>query len=626
MALEQHDGLEFPFWLWALPGAVVLKAVVAPATSVVVEPEPVAAPLPGPALPSVAGPTVAPSYEPGSAPTFEPPPPQAERRVSEAIRAAAHASAVSQATSQVSAAIEAHVQKQVSGQSAAKLAAVANHATAAFKHAVSPERVARETVRIEKKLRAEADTLLRAGVSVSGIEALAKSKTSALRKQAENAALRATAPLRDIARKVPAPLRKDVERAVAPLQKSLEQEASRALAPLKKQAEKTAAEVGEKLGLDQARKLAGDTLKKLQLPNIPVTLPTELTVSGVKDAVYSAGKKKLQEAMQSAIGFSIPLPNKFSAKELERTVTGLLPRDAKEALEKGLDLGVQAASSALSSALVGATVGSAIPGLGTVIGLGVALGIGVLKSALLKALKETHSYQLRCKSEDKYKSKLPELSPIELLPWIAKKRFEMSKAIAEEEKRTGCGLTPYNTGLRQLGQQCFEISKSTVGTLGLPQLDRLIPLYSKAPVQEWRFDKGQVQRGGAVTGGSRQVVLDVSATGRDLAELLRLMVARKAALTALVAQANNVDRLQPSELAPLRYALVTEIGHAALQYQLTASGDAKAWLGKLGGLMGKLVKREAASVAAMKTRYDQDAKREAELKKQGKTGVVTGIV
>lgn len=388
-----------------------------------------------------------------------------------------------------------------------------------------------------------------------------------------------------------------------------------------------ARDVTKEVGLDQAKNIAQDTLRKMNVPNVPVVLPTKLTPEGIKDAAYNTGKQYLQGAMQSTLGFSVPLPAKLSVKEIEKTLTGLLPSDAKEAIQIGLDIGTQVAASAISSALTGAVAGSIIPGLGTVIGIGVALGINAIKGALKKAFTEKHAFQQRCKSEDKYKVDLPKLAPVELLPWIAQKRFDMSKAIAEQQKKTHCGLTPYDSGLSQLGHEVFEIVKVTIPVIGLGQVNRLLPLYERAPRQTWYWDSGRIQRGGAIVGGTNRVLLGtVTGTSQEIADTLALLRARKTKLSQLVSQANRADKLQPSELAPLRFELVTELRNAAAQYQITQSAESKKWLSELGGYMQRVAKREGADFDEMKRRYEQDKIRAAQLKAQGKATVVTGIV
>lgn len=577
MAVERGEGLEFPDWLRALPARVA---------------EPVPAPPPGVAL----SPAYA-SRVPSAGSTFPEAvrPASAQSRVSDAIRAAAHASAVSQATQQ------------------------------AF---VDPGRVARETARIEQKLRAEAENLKRAGMSAANIEALVKRKTVALRKKTERAVKALPAPVRhEIARQA--------EQAVAPIKR----EASKLVAPALVAVRQEATKIGRQLGVDQATQAFRDFGKKMGIPNIPVALPADLTPAAIRDAAYNTGRKMVQDRLAQATGVSLPLPNAVSVKAIKKWADDLVPDDARQAIEMGVDIGLSATTSAVSSILAGAIGGSVVPGLGTVIGIGVALGVAALKSVVKEALTEKHAAQQLCKADDKLYQQyvkqasgraagvqLPKLSPLQYVPWVAQKSFEASKVVAEEQSRTKCGRTPYMTTLRQIGKNVFEPAKATVPVLGLQQLDQLIPLYDKAPKQEYFWDKGRIQPGGHIVGGTGKVLFGPSAAGYDVSTLLKLMQTRHAQLQALVAQASRVESLPPNAIAPLRFNLVTEIRNATMMYQLDPNKLTEAWLKMLMGFLARLVRTEAAAVGAMKSRYEQDLKREAELKKQGKTGVVTGII
>jgi hypothetical protein len=449
-----------------------------------------------------------------------------------------------------------------------------------------------------------------------------------VQRRAERAAKAIPAPLRPAIDKATAPLQRDAVKAgkatVAPAVQAGKAAVDQVLAPIKAEATK----LGRQLGVGEATKAFRDFGKKMGIPNIPVQLPTDLSPAGIRDAAYNTGKKIAQEQFKRVTGLPLPLPPAVSIKAITKWADDLVPNDARQAIEMAIDVGLSATTSAVSAILTGAIGGSIVPGLGTVIGIGVALGVAVLKGVVKEALIESHAYQKVCeKDKDSKKYFLAPLSPLELVPWIAQKSFDVSKAVADEQHRTKCGLTPYSTGLRTRGKYAFDFTKATVPLLGVQQLDRLIQIYDHAPKQAYFWDTGRRQAGGAIVGGTGKVLLRPSAAGQDVSTILTLMKARKVQVQNLVSRASRVEKLQPNELAPLRFELVTEIGKATTLYQLDPSpSTTEAWLKQLMGYLGRLVRTEAAAVGAMKARYEQDLRKEAELKKQGKTGVVYGII
>ena len=248
---------------------------------------------------------------------------------------------------------------------------------------MAPGHVARETVRIEQKLRAEAETLKRAGMSAANIEALVKSKTGVLLKKTERA--------------VKAEIARRAKQAVAPIKR----EASKLVEPALVAVRQEATQIGRQLGVGEAAKLFTDFGKKMGIPNLPWTPPTDLTLNGVRDAAYNTGRKMVEERFKQATGIPISFPAAPSVKAIKKWADDLVPDDARQAIEMGIDIGLSAATSAVSSILAGAVIGSAIPGLGTVIGIGVALGVAALKGVVKEALTEKHASQQLCKADDR---------------------------------------------------------------------------------------------------------------------------------------------------------------------------------------------------------------------------------
>jgi hypothetical protein len=667
MSLERDDenGLEFPWLLLALPGAVVLRKVATATQSApmppLVQPQPVrlqsATTAPGlepsvPQRPFALQPLPSGFVREDVTPPPQPPPaPMSlpEMRVEAAVREVASAAVAQHAAKQASARFEARTQDLQIKTPAAAQAAVES-AAKQLQADVARAPAAQNIARVERGVRDEVRKLEKAGIAPAEIERRAKKKATEMRKDAGRRVQKAVAPVQKAIKKLPAPVRRAGAAALAPVRREAERVVKQATAPIRREATRAAetllapvrqaaTQAGRQLGVDQATQAFRDFGKKMGIPNIPVVLPTDLTPAGIRDAAYNTGRKMAQEQFAKATGLPLPLPPAISVKAIKKWADDLVPDDARQAIEMAVDIGLSATTSAVSAILAGAIGGSVIPGLGTVIGIGVALGVAALKGVVKEALTEKHAFQRLCEADDKLYQQyvkqasgkaaglqLPKLSPLQYVPWLAQKSFDASRAVAEEQRKTKCGRTPYMTTLRRIGENVFGSAKATVPILGLQQLDQLIPLYEHAPKQEYFWDTGTIKRGGRIVGGTGKVLFGPSAAGHDVTTLLKLMKARRAQLQALVTQASRVESLAPNAIPPLRFSLVAEIRNATLMYQLDGSKLTEAWLKMLMGFLARLVRTEAAAAGAMRSGYEYQRKREAELQKQGKTGVIKGII
>jgi hypothetical protein len=394
-----------------------------------------------------------------------------------------------------------------------------------------------------------------------------------------------------------------------------------------KQLQKHGGKILKEVGGAEAKKIVDDTLRNMKVPgNIPVVIPKAATPEAVADAAMNAGSQWTENYLKQQTGLPIPVPRNFTAKELERTITGVIPGDAEEAIDLAVSIGIQYASGALASALAGAAIGSAIPGLGTVIGIGMALGYEAFKEALKEPipphLKHCTGRQLPCPS-------VPKLSPIEQLPWIQEQRVTLTRAIAAEQSRSYCGISPMITcdrALSTMGQNSFNViagstgrgsergyAKSTVKVMGYYEILRTIQLYQKAlPLRVATVARGAQKV--SVQERSRtvkrwEITRDKGRTGQDIEIVLGWMQRRKAELAQLIATADRMENLSKAQLESLRFTLVPEIAGAARQYAFNPTAGTRQWLATLGAYMRRLEARDQSILQERRVRQQQQTQR-----------------
>jgi hypothetical protein len=404
---------------------------------------------------------------------------------------------------------------------------------------------------------------------------------------------------------------------------------------VRRQAEREAKKVGMRVGREvaqrvggaQAQKIVGETLKNMKLPAgaaSAIVIPREASAEAVRDAAIEGGIRYAESAIQKKTGLPIRLPRKPNLKEIERSITGLLPGDAEEAIDLGVNIGIQAASGALASLIAGAAIGSTIPGLGTVIGIGMALGYQALKSALKE--KPAPGQRL-CTGRQLPCPQVPAMSPIDLLPWIQEQRVTLTQAIAGEKSRRMCGHGPMitcNNALETLGMDIFNVlsgstgrgstrgyAKSTVKVMGLYEVLQTIPRYERAaPMRVTYIDPKKPRiniRGRSVL----QRVQVKGNTGEKIETILNWLRFRKKELEQLVAQANNMEKLTPNQLSGIHWTLITELKNAGQQYALNPNNNTKQWLATLANYTRRWEKANAAIRERIFKRAEEGKKRAA---------------
>lgn len=344
-----------------------------------------------------------------------------------------------------------------------------------------------------------------------------------------------------------------------------------------------------KLAQQEAERLVREKLAEMGVPSIPFEIPGDvLTVEGAAALAYDSGKVYLEASIRQYTGLPIDLPERLTVADLERTVGVLLPADAAEALELAIMVGTQYAASALAAAIAGATIGSAIPGLGTVIGVGMALGI----NAMREALKEVPPHSRSCTR--KANVALPQLAPMELVPWLAQRRELVSGMLADEQAFQMCGvgeIVTFNaflsTLLRQLEADVYATARYALGPY---QVRKLLPLYDQAPNGKWYFNKR-----------TRAKEWIDEGAGGIVAQTAAKMRARFMETGALAARGARIAQLTDAEVASLRWDLVTELQIAAPQVVLSqGSPEALQWYAELSGYLAAIQAREAANMAALR--------------------------
>jgi hypothetical protein len=452
------------------------------------------------------------------------------------------------------------------------------------------------------------------------------------------------------------PIKREIEKAAAPAKAAVQSEANKLLQSLPPAARGAAAQAakslaegrldvnalkqlgktegkrllesyGKKYGAQALSKLAPD----LKIPGgVSIGAAADLLFSGKKitaeralQAGYGVAKGAAEKAIAAQTGFPVYLPAKFTAKEIGKSFANLIPTNLNQLIDTGLAVGGQYAASALTAALAGSAIGSVIPGLGTVIGIGVALGINALKGALKE---KPPPYMKSCPTKAVCPT-VPNLSPMELLPWIATNLASVHTVIAQDRKRSYCGkgqsvecmyrlnvlernvydlIYPFASGSTG-SKRSWE--KSTPAVLGLPQVESLIRIYAKAPRSHaWYQDNPKFPGYKTITQEPNQRLIDI----------LGLLNRRKAILDSIVSRSKRVSTMTPNELERYRSDLGAEMQNAMMQYSFTPGRETEQWVGKIGEMWTALVGREAAIQAETQRRYGQDLKRQAELRKQGK--------
>jgi hypothetical protein len=357
-------------------------------------------------------------------------------------------------------------------------------------------------------------------------------------------------------------------------------------------------QASQTLGVDAARAYAKDFLKTMpNVPDLPIQLPSKLTVSEIEKAAYGTGKKYAEGLIRSKIGVSVELPRKLTVKEISRSVDSLIPDNAREAMETALTVGSQLAAGAASSALTGVlaatAIGSAVPGLGTLVGLGVGLATvalrGVIVKTFTKSACELDKSRCKCKTPAGFKCPEPgKRSPVEMLPWLAQEQAKLDKIVLSPPLCDVGKVPECKRYLATISTLIIPYVGTSIPVMGLPALEKLLPQY-EAAAKLARTGQGfthQGDAGGLIKYGWAASTNSLGFVTPGVAPPLATMQQRISKLRSLAARINGMGK--GGDLSSMRWDLVTEMTNAAQQYALNPSGENQQWFVFLGTALGKL--------------------------------------
>lgn len=318
----------------------------------------------------------------------------------------------------------------------------------------------------------------------------------------------------------------------------------------------------------------------------------DLDFDNVSTAAVNGGITYAESLLQQETGVPIRLPRKLTLAELERSVMGLIPTDAMEAVDLAITVGAQAVASAVTSLLVGAGVGSVIPGIGTVVGIGVALGVGALREALAEG---PQPYERVCETPQQVCPTIPHADPLSLVFTAAQRNKALEEALAAEQARQYCGRGPLvdcNNQWALVLRLAYEASYPTVRVLGSGQVDYYLSTLQHAPTSMRSFNP----RSGRIE--------DV--TIQEVAFTLQALRDRRARLDAFIAAGDSIATLPQTQLEQFRWTLYREeLPQAALQYQNLQNDQTRAWLVRVAQYKDELMARDAGQTAALQQQVQQ---------------------
>jgi hypothetical protein len=346
--------------------------------------------------------------------------------------------------------------------------------------------------------------------------------------------------------------------------------------------------------------------------------------------------------IKSETGIPIQLPSKISFKEIGGSLLSMIPKDFEQALDLGLAIGSQAAAGALTAALAGTAIGSVIPGLGTVVGLAVGLAVFALKGAVKDLfMPDPPPWRKLCENENPkvFCPKIPrKLSPIELLPW-AVEQMQRIKPLVEQQKRSqkcAQGEGPNCLGfLENLSWKAYELTMPRVGDLGdtlkqvgmtgrsyavgqgprlytpstpaqlgLPEVNRLISLYERAPrnlQQRESVLKGEADFDPRVAAWRVRGDLTQPGWRGHMDFVLAALKQRRAELEAFL-KTKESPYVPPSKL-------LQEIEKATQQYGLARSENAKKWFETMSKLYAETMAYRSKALIEQKKQNEAMWKR-----------------
>jgi hypothetical protein len=312
----------------------------------------------------------------------------------------------------------------------------------------------------------------------------------------------------------------------------------------------------------------------------------------------------------------------------------------KEILKKTGSYALNVAGGAATSLGVGAAIGSAIPipGIGTAIGVVGALvveGFKALGKALFKLFKKDPPPGAKKCPKYACPDQIPNhMNAMELLPWAVNTRAKIARDAVNAQLKNGklvCGFggaidclaqwgtiigsySPRrNVAYMQAGVKTTTSIEATgltefvgnaIPEMGMPQLDRYLPLYQAAlPATLYPY----YSFGGAAWGGGREGLVQIREDGYGpITYSITLMEHRKKKLQELLAELARKGGVVP-------FTLNDEMLKAARQVQLAPSPDTMAWFKMLGEASLAYKEAAAAREVARKGESERQKRKAAEV-------------
>lgn len=311
---------------------------------------------------------------------------------------------------------------------------------------------------------------------------------------------------------------------------------------------------GPLLNLPQAEELKRDILAGMGVPDIPLELPSSITVEALGDAVFAAGREWAEQTLQQYTGFPIPIPSKLTPEAIGREIAALIPTDLEAVLDAALMIGGQAVSSALTGLLAGASIGSAIPGFGTVVGIGVALGIGALREAFAE---EPPPYTRVCGGRWGCEPVPYNITPLEMVVWSHNAYANTSRTYSSLQAYEYCQGGEIGSCLRywrRLREVSIAASMTTPLVLTGPEVDKYLALFNSGQQSFAEFSPGQ-----------KQVVQ--RQWHWEFYRIIELLNQRRSYLNFLGGALAQLPALNATQVRQLQLTLLDEMRNAAVQLQ-----------------------------------------------------------
>ncbi len=279
---------------------------------------------------------------------------------------------------------------------------------------------------------------------------------------------------------------------------------------------------------------------------------------------------------------------------------------------------------------VGASIGSAIPipGIGTAIGvIGAAIfeGFKKLFEFIGKRIRARRAKRAGTGPCPKYKCPEPPkmMNAVELLAWAASASIPVARdAIKDQYKKVDghwksvCGHGGAPDCISQLrdlmgnvasksedSQGLVGVVLKTIPEMGLPQIERYLPLYRSSPIGYPYFNDRE-----------KKVVWENSVY-EPILVCIGAMEKRKTELVALMGRIQGIPQIAPGQMSTLGWDLGKELTKAATQAQLAPGPETLGWFRTLGDAGLKLQAAEAALNEAMRKHSEVTKQRAGEVAK-----------